>query len=101
MDKTSYRLTCLNCKQSDVLTISDSNHLILDFERGVNTPFLSGRWRGDQAWGWECVCGNDNRIASVEKGDFDRLVVGSPGAIKKLAATLKIPDAKQFKLEKA
>lgn len=95
-----YKVTCLNCKESDVLTINDIAHRVEDYERKMNTNFGAFRWRGDMQWGFICQCGNDNRLAASENTDFDKLVKGDELSMKKIAASLLIDDSKQFLMEK-
>lgn len=93
-----YRVTCLSCGESDVLTIDELNNRIDYFGAGMNTNFLSARFRKDREWGFECRCGNDNRLARSEGDEMDKLVAGSPDKIAAIAASLKIEDAKQFRM---
>lgn len=99
MQKKRYRVTCLKCGKSDILTIEEANHLILDFAKQMLTNILAGRWRRDLQWGFECTCGNDNRLAAVEKDEFENLVQGDAISIEKIARSLQIPDKSQFKME--
>ncbi|TAL08210.1 MAG: hypothetical protein EPO02_13565 [Nitrospirae bacterium] len=98
MQQKKYRVTCLKCGESDILTIETANHLILDFAKQMLTNILAGRWRKDLQWGFECRCGNDNRLAAAEKDEFDALVQGSVMTVEKIARSLQIPDEKQFKM---
>lgn len=93
------KVTCLECNESDVLTIDELQHQVVDYQGKMKTPFRSFRWRGDSQWGFFCQCGNDNRLASSEADDFDKLVDGDPMSVKKIAASLLIADDKQFKTE--
>lgn len=93
-----YKVTCLECKQSDLLTIDEGSHQVIDYEGKFKTPFRSFRWRSDMRWGFHCECGNDNRLAPSEAHDMDRLVQGDEQSIKKIAASLLIPDEKQFEM---
>lgn len=95
-----YRVTCLKCKQSDVLAVDDRNHFVGETEKKLNTNFLSFRWRPDNKWGYLCVCGNDNRLSPQEEPEFDNVVAGDPITVQKIADSLKIPDEKQFISEK-
>lgn len=95
-----YKVTCLECGESDILTIDDLRHQVLDYEKKMQTNFGAFRWRGDMKWGFICQCGNDNRLAPSESNDFDKLVNGDPVSVKKIAASLLIPDEKQFSMEK-
>lgn len=90
----SYILTCLNCQQSDTITIDDDNKIL--FKRGESTNFLSGRYRQDMQWGFECKCGNDSRISKSEESYFDKLVSGAPMGIEAVRRSLKTDDSKKF-----
>lgn len=94
-----YKVTCLDCNESDILTIDDNNHVVVDYEKKLKTPFRAFRWRGDMKWGYFCSCGNDNRLAPAEANDMDKLVDGDEISLKKIAASLLIPDSKQFNEE--
>lgn len=96
-----YQVTCLDCGESDILEIDDLNHVVGDTDKKLLTNFLSYRWRPDIKWGFLCTCGNDNRLAPQEAEDFDKIVAGDPESIKKIAASLLIPDEKQFSMEQA
>lgn len=96
-----FKVTCLKCKQSDVLNIDNRNHFVGETEKKLVTNFLSYRWRPDLKWGYLCTCGNDNRLAPQEENDFDKLVAGDPITVQKIADSLKIPDEEQFTMEKA
>lgn len=98
MKTKKYKVTCLGCGQSDIITIEEANHVILDFAKQLATNLLSGRWRKDLKWGWECRCGNDNRLCLEEKTQFEQLVQGSASAIERIARSLQIPDEKQFRM---
>lgn len=101
MNTRRYKVTCLECNESDVLAIDDVNHVVGDTDKKLITNFLSYRWRPDVKWGFLCKCGNDNRLAPMESNDFDKLVDGDPESVKKIAASLLIPDEKQFEVSPA
>lgn len=100
MEKT-FIVTCLVGGETDRLVIDTQRHLVLDFGKGANTPFLSVRWRGDLNWGFECICGNDSRLAIEEEKDFDKLVYGSRAKIQAITDSLKIADKNRFTMELA
>lgn len=93
-----FQVTCLDCGESDILVIDDVNHVVGDTDRKLLTNFLSYRWRPDLKWGYLCKCGNDNRLAPQEADEFDKVVQGDPVTVKKIAASLLIPDEKQFSM---
>lgn len=101
MNFTAYKVTCLDCGEDDLLIIDSDRHVVGETEKKLLTNFLSFRWRPDLRWGFLCKCGNDNRLAPEEQNDFDKLVVGDPMSVKRIADSLKIPDEKQFRMETA
>lgn len=94
-----FKVTCKECKRNDVVTIDEDRHTIMLFEKQIRTPLLSGRFRKDLNWGWECVCGNYSLLAEEEKADFNNLVSGSPQRIADIAQMLKKPVANRFSME--
>lgn len=94
-----YKVTCKQCKRSDIITIDDAKHQVLFYDRMINTPILASRFRGDLQWGFECVCGNYDMLAEQEKGNFNNLVSGTPNRIAEIAAILKSPVTHRFKME--
>lgn len=93
-----YKVTCLKCKQNDTVIINGKE--IIGFEKGASTNFLAGRYRADMEWGWECMCGNDNRISKQEESKMDFLIDprSNKAGIDKIVAGLKLDDAKQFSM---
>lgn len=71
MTKT-YEIKCIKCEGSSKLEIVDSK-LVNYIDQ---TPIISSRKRGDLKWGFECICGNDSRLAVEELGNRN-LVKGS------------------------
>lgn len=90
----TYKVTCLKCGESDNILINDKS--IINYEKGAGTNLLSGRYRSDMEWGWECICGNDNRISKQEESFVEKLV--QKGSVEAIRATLKIDDKKQFNM---
>lgn len=93
-----YKVTCLKCKESDVLTIDERQHYVSDYEGKLKTPFRAFRWRPDMRWGIECSCGQDDRLAPQEANDVDKLVDGDPISIERIVQGLKDPSPR-FKME--
>lgn len=96
-----YKITCLECKESDVHTFDEEAHTLLGSDKIMLTPLLGVRWRPDKQWGFRCKCGNNNLLADQERDDLPKLVVGDEVTLKKLADSLSIPDTKQFAVEAA
>lgn len=95
-----YEVTCLKCKQSDILLIDDNSHAIINYGKGASTNLLAGRWRKDERWGWECSCSNDSRIGKQEEAYIKELVTsGNKQAINDIIKGLNIKDEKKFSMK--
>lgn len=94
----AFIITCLNCKgQSRIKILNDTEVLYVD-----HTPIIACRLRGDMKWGFECICGNDSRLAREERDDAPMLMLqGSQQALEKLIASLKRKDEDKFVMETA
>lgn len=103
MTLDKFKVTCLKCEEADTITVLNDgmNPKVSDYERKFNTPFMSFRFRGDGKWGFLCKCGNDNRLAPSEADNFDNLVKGDEESLRKITASLLIPDDKQFEMRTA
>lgn len=88
-----HEVTCLKCKRVADVVIGDNT---ITFGGGIATNLLAGRFRKDGEIGWECSCGNDNRVSKQEKDSLDQLVKGTPQQIADIVNSLSIPDNKQF-----
>lgn len=84
---TTYKVVCLNCKQSDTVAIDDRNHIAFQYGKGVNTNITAARWRPDLKWGFECICGNYDLLAQNE--DVDKYVNAPPLRLKQIIDLLK------------
>lgn len=77
--------------------INDTQVMYID-----HTPIIACRLRGDMKWGFECICGNDSRLAYEEKEQAPSLLLqGSKAELDKLIASLKIIDEKKFRMVQA
>jgi len=97
----TYKVTCLNCENTDTVGVDDNNHIVFQYGKGVNTNFTAARWRPDNSWGWECVCGNYDLLAEEEKPKFKELVSGAPMRLEQIASMLKVKNRKAFIMETA
>lgn len=100
MTGTKYKVTCLQCKETDIHTIDQQNNTVVYSEKVLNTPIHGFRWRPDSTWGFRCQCGNNNLLAPQEEHDIDKLVKGDPISVQQIVDSLKIPDNKQFRMDK-
>lgn len=97
MTYETYKVTCKKCKGYDTLKITPDRQVFYT----EHTPIIAARFRGDLQWGFECQCGNDNRLAAIEKTQAEMLVKNaSPTAFQHILDSLKLDDKKQFAMEK-
>jgi hypothetical protein len=67
-----------------------------------HTPIIACRLRPDLKWGFECVCGNDTRLAPEEKGQADMLISGAhPSVVKRIVKLATPTPEKNFRMETA
>lgn len=90
-----YLVTCLKCKDEARIRILPGNQVMyID-----HTPIIACRFRGDLKWGFECVCGNDSRLAREEKDDAPVLMQqGDSRALDKLVKSLNTKDENKFRM---
>jgi len=95
---SNYVITCLKCKDSARIRIVNNDQVLyVD-----HTPIISCRFRPDLKWGFECMCGNDSRLAAEEAKDVKLLVAASgPGVIDRILKTIKVKPERKFKMEQA
>lgn len=108
MNMQSYKITCLSCNGSNIAKISDYEdskiiNLNDDHKRNPDKIFIiSGRYRPDMQFGWECVCGNYSIVAPGEKNNLESLVSdGGASAVEKIKTSLKRSDESKFSMEPA
>lgn len=70
MDAKKYRITCTKCKQSSLIQVINGQTVIYIDQ----VPIISSRLRPDLEWGFECVCGNDSRVALEERDNLPFLI---------------------------
>jgi hypothetical protein len=94
----NFTVTCLQCKDSSRIRImNDTDVLYID-----QTPIIACRFRPDLKMGFECICGNDSRLAPEEAKDIDMLVATtSKGVIDRILKTIKVKPERKFKMELA
>lgn len=98
------KVTCLSCMGSNKVYINEPspNQYIIDLntdhrKNPKNVFIISGRFRSDLEFGWECMCGNTSIVSRLEQDSLKELVIkGNPQSIKRIAESLKIPDEMKF-----
>lgn len=95
MNAQDFVVTCLNCKGNSRLKIMNDKDVLYE----DHVPIIASRLRPDLEWGFECLCGNDSRLAEQERDQLDVLVSGaSKQTLEKLAANLARKNEKRFSM---
>lgn len=100
MTDEKYRVTCRNCKGSDIIRfVNQGNQTHVFYTNHV--PIIAARYRPDLKWGFECGnCGNDSRLAYEERNNLKVLVRGaSESALEAIAKNLKRKNEDNFSME--
>jgi hypothetical protein len=75
----SWAITCQKCKgRSRIRIVNGRDVLYLD-----HTPIIACRLRPDTKWGFECMCGNDTRLAPQERHDAGLLIANAEESVVK------------------
>lgn len=98
MNAVNKVVTCLDCNEQSRIKIIDEQQIFyLD-----HLPIIAARLRPDMKWGFECICGNDTRLAPEEKKDIEMLVAGSDeGVIPRIIEALTSKPELKFRLDNA
>lgn len=91
-----YKITCKNCKQSDVVHIENDTQILW----GKNTYIISGRKRLDMQWGWQCLCGNNDILSDQEERVITDKVNPDPQEINQILKNLE-PQKPKFAMNRA
>lgn len=95
MNLTRYKITCTKCKSSNTIQISDNREIVW----GNSDRIISGRFRFDDEWGWQCICGNNDLQSTQEKRYIRNPQAPDPSDIKKVLNNLK-PEKSKFVMER-
>jgi hypothetical protein len=104
-----YKVTCLKCGGSNYVIIypAAAGQYVIDLNsdhfKSNNVVIISGRYRQDMKFGWECgVCQNTSLLAKQELPQVNQLIVnGAQEAIGRVVESLKEEDDDKFKMEEA
>lgn len=94
MNTTTYRVKCKNCKKFEDIVIDDKRNIYWKPVKYI----ISGRYRLDMNWGWQCICGNNDLLTKQEKREISDLADPDPQQIADVVRSL-IPDKSKFIME--
>lgn len=94
MTTTTYKVTCKQCGNSEDIVIDNQNNIYWKPVKWI----ISGRYRLDMQWGFQCACGNNDLETEQERKEIKNLQAPDPSDISKVLKSL-IPDKPKFKME--
>lgn len=62
MTTKTYRVICKDCKESEDIVIDERNNIYWKPVKNI----ISGRYRLDMQWGWQCICQNNDIMTKQE-----------------------------------
>lgn len=84
-----YRVKCKNCKRTEDIAIDEQRNI----HWGDVKNIISGRYRLDMQWGWECGgCGNNDLVSDQEKAEIKNLQAPDPNDISKVLKAIKTQE---------
>lgn len=86
-----YKVTCLKCKGSNVVPIADDRSVMWKNADRI----ISARFRLDNQWGFQCICGNSNLLTKQEDEQIDNKQSPDPKQITDIVKNL-IPDNRKL-----
>lgn len=90
-----YKVTCLKCKSSESIPI-DTNRNLVAWEKV--TRIISARFRLDNKWGFQCLCGNNNLLTKQEDEKIKDKQNPDPKDISYVVKNLKPDNRKLFEM---
>lgn len=97
----TYVVTCLECgaeRRIKVVESIDGPKVDwLESADNANHPIVSARFRLDNQWGFQCVCGNNDLMTTQESRSMINPVRPTPQEIAEIVKNLK-PDKPAFRL---
>ena len=94
MTTKTYKVICKECKATEDIVIDNQNNIYWKPVKNI----ISGRYRLDMQWGWQCICGNNDITTEQEQREISNLSAPDPVDISKVLKNL-IPDQPRFKME--
>lgn len=86
-----YKVTCLKCKGSNVVPIADDRSVMWKNDDRI----ISARFRLDNQWGFQCICGNSSLFTKQEDENIDNKQSPEPKQISDIVKNL-IPDNRKL-----
>lgn len=97
MKVKEYKVTCLKCKGSNILPIDDGRHVMWKNADRI----ISARFRLDNQWGFQCVCGNNSLLTKQEDDYIENKQTPDPKQINDIIKNLIPDNRKLFEMRSA
>lgn len=94
MTTKTYKVICKGCGESEDLVIDSQNNIYWKPVKSI----ISGRYRLDMQWGFQCICGNNDITTEQEQREISNLAAPDPVDISKVLKNL-VPDKPKFRME--
>lgn len=94
---TRYKVTCKNCKNFNIVPIEEKSRTIK--WEGCDR-IISGRYRLDNQWGWQCLCGNNSLLTKQEDEYITDKTNPDPKEIAEVINNLVVEKKQLFIMEK-
>jgi len=91
MNVKEYKVTCLKCKGFNILPIDDNRHVMWKNADRI----ISARYRLDNQWGFQCVCGQNSLLTKQEDEYIENKQTPDPKQITEVIKNL-IPDNRKL-----
>jgi len=90
-----YVIKCKSCKKSDVVNIDKDNRILWQ----DNKHIISGRYRLDNSWGWQCKCGSNNLLTKQEDKVITNKQSPDPKQIEQIVNNVVQDKLNKFEME--
>lgn len=90
-----YKIICKNCQSDQVIDIDGSRQI----NWGNADRIISGRYRLDNQWGFQCFCGNNDLMTKQEKKMITNHLQPDPKEVEMVMRNAR-PQKMQFAMEK-
>lgn len=94
MKAKEYKVTCLKCKNFNVLPITEDRVVMWKNDDRI----ISARFRLDNSWGFQCICGNNNLLTKQEDRFIENKQNPDPKQISEVIKNLKPDKRKLFEM---
>lgn len=89
----TYHVKCKSCGESEDIAIDNQHNIHWPEVKSI----ISGRYRLDMNWGWECSCGNNDLVTEQERQEIPNLQAPDPKDISRVLKDI-VADKPKFEM---